>query len=288
MTGTNAPAAEPAKEAVTFVDAPGAIEGFPALAPVFGDAAAPIGVATNPGAPVELHRPAGGAAEPGDGDDGLSARLSALEADNAALRARQAAEDERRAVAERERLVRAYGDAVALGDATEAARLEKLLTAPPPAAAAAAGGKAPAHAPAGHWSNSVDTEAKAWMDAQPWWGVDGAKTAAVRDMANHIDPVKFPTKEAYFAALTKSVDEKLGRAPAGGGDTPRPRVSGGGERGGTGGGQRSANFTSLSQLTPEAQAAADDMMRAGNLTLEGYLASLNSMPDSYKAGVRRR
>ena len=112
--------------------------------------------------------------------------------------------------------------AVTNGD-TEAARkittdLEKLAVSTAP--------KAPAYG---------QDEIRAQLDKQDWFGIDPKKSARVIELGKHMDPKKFPTAEAFAAALVKAVEEETkpaGGAPAeGDGDGEGGAEGAGGDEG---------------------------------------------------------
>ncbi len=104
-------------------------------------------------------------------------------------------------------LQRELNDAVTNGDTEAAAKVADKI-------AALAVSSAPKAPPYGN------DEIKAELDKQPWFGVDPKKSGRAIAMGRDMDPKKFPSAEAFAAALVKAVDEEFKVAPAAGAEDP--------------------------------------------------------------------
>jgi hypothetical protein len=262
--------------AVTFIDEPG-VSGFDKM---FGNTPAEPepedAAASEPNeeaAPDPTPEPSAPAAVSPD----VALQLATLAEQNRQLAAQLGQIVNQRSTETLQALMSKWEDAVATGDTEAAERLRKeveAFKAQPPAPAYQ---PAPLTAPAGHWSYNIKGEAEAWTAAQPWWRVDGARTKAVMDAANIVDPAKFATRDAYFAALTDAADELIGRKRAAAEPpTPTPRVAGGSTTRGTST-RQAGEITSISQLRGEERAAAEAAINYGGLTEAQYLASYNDV-----------
>jgi hypothetical protein len=59
-----------------------------------------------------------------------------------------------------------------------------------------------------------DTEIRAQLDKQTWFGTDPKRSAKAVEFGKTMDPKKFPTAEAFADAIVKAVDEEFKPATA--------------------------------------------------------------------------
>lgn len=139
------------------------------------------------------------------------------------------------------------------------------------------------------WTTDLKATVKNWMGRQDWIGIDGIRTAAMRQVDQVIDPIKFPTEKAYFTAVEKFIADAA-RVQRGEGQTlPQPTNGAGGARGAPAVQSGSVrDVKSLAELSPRDRAVANQYIGNG-LTEATYLASYNETKrNAARAAGRRR